>query len=238
MLLRDVMYYLETGELQNLSIVDTATGRIKPELYGRIVTSLNLGLDDLHTRFLLKKGSLSVALREDQVMYPLTNRFLINPAKPKDEQFITGDRSICSFVKILEVRDDHNRILPLNNGDPRRGITTPSFNTLAVSTDLFKEWDTKNLTVEYQKKARHIGNYDQDFDPDIEVVDIEHQYMHALCLFVASRLHNPSGFGTGGVHEGNNYHALYLEECSRLQNTGQFIAETFYGSHKQRKGFP
>lgn len=237
MLLRDLIYSLETGELRNLSIVDTGTGVIKPSEYGRIVTSANLGVTDLHTRFLIKKASLSVALREEQVVYPLQQRFVLtSPAKP--EQFITTSYDMKDMLKVLEVRDDHNQILTLNNGDPRRGITTPSFNTLCVSSDLYKEWNTKHLTVEFQCNGKLIPTCDTDYDPDCLVVDIDARYLNALSLFIASRLHNVSGFGTGGVHEGNNYHTLFLEECARLSNTGQNIAESFYGSHKQRKGFP
>lgn len=237
MLLRDVMYSLETGELQNLSIIDPDTGKFKEGSIDRIISSCNLAVTDLHTRFLLKKGTCVVTLTEGQVVYPLQRRFLVRePSKP--EQFITGADDLGQLLKVLEVRDDKQRILPLNNGDPRRGIETPSFNTLNVSTDLFKEWGTRYLTVEYQKNGRLICTNDEDYDPDLVEVDLDAHYMHALNLFVASRLHNPSGFGTGGVHEGNNYHGLYLEECARLQNTGQQIAETFYGSHKQRRGFP
>lgn len=237
MLLRDLLYSLETGELNNLSIVDQDTGIIKPQHYGRIVTSANLAVTDLHTRFLIKKGSMSVALKEEQVLYPLQQRFVLqDPAKPY--QFITTSEKLSTLLKILEVRDDHNRILPLNNGDPRRGIDTPSFNSLAVSTDLFKEWETKHLTVEFQKNGKLIETCDTEYDPDCVEVDIDARYLNAVSLFIASRLHNPSGFGTGGVHEGNNYHTLYIEECARLSNTGQNIVETFYGSHKQRKGFP
>ena len=237
MLLRDLIYSLETGELQNLSIVDQETGAIKPSQYGRIVTSANLGVTDLHTRFLIKKGALSVALKEDQVVYPLQQRFVIG-AQPKPEQFITTSYNMKDMLKVMEVRDDHQKILPLNNGDPRKGVDTPSFNVLAVSSDLYKEWDVRHLTVEFQCNGKLIPTCDTDYDPDSLVVDIDARYLNALSLFIASRLHNVSGFGTGGVHEGNNYHTLYLEECARLSNTGQSIAESFYGSHKQRKGFP
>jgi hypothetical protein len=237
MLLRDLIYSLETGELHNLSIVDTETETIKPQHYGRIVTSANLGVTDLHTRFLIKKGSLSVTLKEDQVVYPLQQRFVIG-ATPKPDQFITTEYGMKDMLKILEVRDDHHNILPLNTGDPRRGINTPSFNTLAVSSDLYKEWNTRHLTVDFQRNGKLIPTCDTEYDPDCLVVDIDMRYLNALSLFIASRLHNPSGFGTDGVHEGNNYHTLYLEECARLSNTGQNIAESFFGSHKLRKGFP
>lgn len=236
MLLRDLIYSLETGELQNLSIVDTETGVLKPEHYGRIVTSANLGVTDLHTRFLIKKGSAVVTLKEDQVVYPIQDRFVIQPT-PKPEQFITTGHGLKSFLKLLEVRDDKGHKLPINDGDPRKGITTPSFNTMCVSSELWKEYDVRHLTIEFQRNGSLIPTCDRSYDPDCLIVDIDARYLHALSLFIASRLHNPSGFGTGGVHEGNNYHTLYLEECARLSNTGQNISETSYGA-KHRQGFP
>lgn len=235
MLLRDVIYSLETGELQNLSCVDNETGEFKSDYYGRVVTSVNHALSDLHTRFLLKKGTVVVSLKEGQVTYPLQQRFVItDPSKP--EQFITGD-SVRQLLKILEVKDDKGVVLPLNNGDPRKGIETPTFNVMNVSTQLYKEWDVKQLTVQFQRNANLICTGYTDIVPEFIDLDIDARFLSAICLYVASRLHNVSGFGTGGIHEGNNYHSLYLEECARLANTGQAITEVMHGNHR-RQGFP
>lgn len=236
MKLQDVFYVLASGELDNLSLVDKATGSIKPEHYTKLVSSINLAVTDLHTRFLIKKGIATITLAEGKAVYPLQTRFVFTPTV-KPEQFIyTGD-TLTSLLRVLSVRDEQSKDLPLNTGDPKRGISTPTFNMLAVAEPLYHDYGVRKLTVEFQKNGKLIQSCDRDYDPECIDVDIDPRYLNAVCLFVASRLHNPSGFGTEGVHEGNNYHTLYLEECARLSNTGQSITETGYG-YNRRTGFP
>lgn len=236
MKLQELFYVLESGELSNLSLVDPETGGIKPEHYGKIVTSANLAVTDLHTRFLIKKGIATVQLSDGKIVYPLQPRFVVTAAAKPDQNITTGD-SLSTLLRILSVHDQCGRELPLNNGDPKRGVTTPTFNMLAISEPLFHEYGTRTLTVEFQKNGKLIQTCDREYDPECIEVDVDSRYMNALALFIASRLHNPSGFGTEGVHEGNNYHTLYLEECARLQNTGQSISETGFG-YNRRTGFP
>lgn len=236
MRLRDIIYALETGELSNLTLVDQETGLFKPQHYGKIVTSVNLAISDLHTRFMISKGTAEITLVEGQVVYPLTQRF-VKTVPEKPEQFLTTGDNLKDLLRILEVRDAWGHDLPLNSGDPRKGINTSSFNTLLISTELYKMYDHRKLFVDYQKTGRLIPTCDTDYDPDCIDIGLDARYLNAIVLFVASRLHNPSGFSTEGVHEGNNYHTLYLEECARLQNTGQFISEQGHGAVR-RQGFP
>ncbi|QHJ82507.1 MAG: hypothetical protein [Bacteriophage sp.] len=205
-------------------------------------TSINLGLTDLHTRFLLKKGKVQINLAEGQVTYPILPMYQEgNPAPPGTVQFISanGTKLKNNLLKISEVQDCHGRELSINGHDPRFSVFTQTTHVLGVPEALWIDRGLRELYVTYRMNADLLKSCD-DWDPDFETltVDLEYTYMYALCLFVASRLHNPQGFGPETVHEGNNYWGKYLAECERLTRDGTSIDDVADNWKRRQKGFP
>lgn len=251
MKLREVLNTLASGELSNLSFVDETTGTIKTEAIGKLISSINMGMTDLHTRFLLKLGSITVNLQKGQTIYPLKPEYQVGQRTLRGTtQFISADgtRLDNDLLKIQQVfaiydndRSGFNRDpveLGLNDHDARHGVFTTSYNTLNVPLHLQEEDKVKALRVVYRQNADPICQCDNDYDPDCIEVELDYSHLWALCLFVASRVHNPSGFGTGGVHEGNNYWSKYLAECARLDEANMRLDYVADNTKRLQKGFP
>lgn len=240
MKLREVINMLGTGELANLSLFDD-DGNFKEANTQKLVTSINLALTDLHKRFLLKLGTVTINLQKGQTVYPLKPVYQVGQRAPVGTvQFIENDGTYLkdNLLKVYQVFDEHGHELGLNDHDARRGVFTSSYNVLNVPGELFDRHDVRKLRVSYQMNATPLKGLDGDFDLDCAEVDIGYQHLWAMCLFIASRVHNPSGFGTGGVHEGNNYWSKYESECVNLEATNMRIDMVADNTRRLQKGFP
>jgi hypothetical protein len=241
MKLREVLNTLNSAELNNLSLFNKDTGEILPGKLSMLITSINLGLTDLHTRFLLKIGTIIVDLNATQMTYPLLPIYQVgNKAPVGTVQYIRNDgiKFKDNLLKIQQVFDDQGHELGLNDHNARRGVFCTSSNVLQVPQTLTHECKIGSLKIVYRMNAAKVQQCDDDVDIDCVDVDLDYTHLWALCLFVASRLHNPSGFGTGGVHEGNNYWGKYEAECARLDATNMRLDYIADNTKRLQKGFP
>lgn len=69
MKLSEIFLTLADSEVSNLGFVDN--GKILPESLPKILRAINLGLADMHTRFLLRKKRIAVDLVPDQMQYTI-----------------------------------------------------------------------------------------------------------------------------------------------------------------------
>lgn len=69
MKLSEIFMSLADSEVSNLGFVEN--GAILPESLPKILRAINLGLADLHTRFLLRKKRIAVDLVPDQLQYTI-----------------------------------------------------------------------------------------------------------------------------------------------------------------------
>jgi len=241
MKLSDILTTLQSGELNNLSLFDTL-GKLKPEHQNKLRTSINLGLTDLHTRLLLKKGKIRVNLIEGRVTYPLQPMYQEgNPAPPGTVQFISADGTKLrnNLIKVTEVQDYHGREISLNGHDHRFSIFTQSSHVLGVPEAHWKDRGLREIYVTYTMNCDLLPGCDNwETDYDNIGVDLDYPCMYALCLFVASRLHMPQGFGPETVHEGNNYWGKYIAEVQRLETDGMYIDDVADNWKRRQKGFP
>lgn len=240
MKLREVFNMLAVGELSNLALA-SEDGAIDPKHYNALITSINLGLTDLHTRFLLKIGTVTIDLVEGQTVYPLKPVYQVgHKVGAGIKQFIRNDGVLFkdNLLKVQQVFDDKGHELGLNNHEARRGVFTTTFNTLNVPEFLQKEEKVTSLRVVYRMNHDPIRSCFDEYDIDEIEFNLDYSHLWALCLYVASRLHNPSGFGTGGVHEGNNYYGKYQEECRRLDEANIRLDYVADNTKRMQKGFP
>lgn len=242
MKLNEVFEHLQYGELSNLGLVDKATGVIPVTAYPKIVSSVNLGLMELHKRFILKKGILRIELQPDQTMYQLLKKYQVgNKAPTGTVQYILNDGVVFEddLLKIEKVTTDGDVALGLNDSTSARSVSTPQDNVLYVSSLLQNTLKPSVLTVEYRKGAKPVKVCEwEDVSLCSLVVDLPHTHLMALLYFVASRIHNPIGFSEATTHEGNNYWSKFESECLSLDFHNLRVDEVVQNDRARRNGWP
>lgn len=99
MKLSDIFYTLGDSELSNLSLVEN--GEILPDKLPKVLRAINLGLADLHTRFLLRKNVVDISLVPEQTQYTITNSDfveLLTSSLPKVEKSLLTPNTFYAVV--------------------------------------------------------------------------------------------------------------------------------------------
>lgn len=244
MKLNEVFEHLQYGELSNIGLVDKTTGLIPESVYPKILSSVNLGVMELHKRFVLKKGILRIQLQPDQTMYPLLKKYQVgNKAPVGTVQYILNDGAVFDddLLKVEQVTTEKGLVLGLNDSTSRYAVSTPQDNVLYVSgllRDTVKPAPSV-LTLEYRKGVKPLKVCEWEGSSLCSyVVDIPHTHLMALLYFVASRLHNPIGFSEVTAHEGNNYWSKFESECLSLDFHNLRVDDVALNLRAQRKGWP
>jgi hypothetical protein len=228
MLLQEVFDQLACAELNNISVVDQSTKQINPEDYRKVATAINAGLTALHTRFLLRKGELTVKLQPGATWYKLVKR---NPAVVADTDFRDN------LLKVQQVFTNCGRELSMNNHTDCWSVSESSYDTIKVPLDLQDKHNVTELRVVYRQDHKMIPTMCDDIEPDCYGLTLPRSHLWALCLFVASRMHIPIGL-QDATYSGNSFMALYNAECDRLQTTGLEVVDIGVNYGVVRKGFP
>jgi len=219
MKLSEVFEQLSAGELSQLSIGGAETGAIDPSNYNKVLLHINLALSALYTRFLLKEGTLVLALQPGQYSYSLSSKY----AESNLESFVPVKYikdSTTPFkddlLKVHRVIDATGQDWALNDEGNLLACRTPSTHTLVVPEDLLALGG--DLRIVYRASHPKVTLDPQYLVQDMEEAEIELPYSHlqALLYFVASRFHNPIGM-SNEFHAGNSYAAKYEAECARLE---------------------
>lgn len=237
MKLSDVFDQLAYGELSQLALI--ANDEIIPEEYNKIISQVNMGLAELHKRFMLKRKTLTLQTLEDVYRYPLLKRyaqsqgaelpFILDSDEPFDED----------IIEILGVSNEKGWAIPLNVYDADEHLPvvfTPAYNILRFNdvTPIGK------YTVTY--KAGHVP-LAKVVDPetfDASKVDIELPMTHleALLFYVASRVIQPiNGAMNGAPQEGVSYAQRFEQACQQLLYQGLDVEATHESHRFKRNGF-
>lgn len=237
--LSEVFKQLQTNELNNISVVNQQTKEIDPLQYSNVISAINAGLTQLHTRFLLRLGNLKIRLLPGQELYELSSRYIMTgKGKDPDKQFImTSPPFNGGVLKIQQVFDDTGRELGLNNHSDSFSVQTPTYDTLYVPTELHDRHKVDTLKIVYRQNHKPISTEPGDVDPEYYGVSLSPSHLWALCLFVAGRMHYPIGL-SDATYSGNSFMALYEKECQRLETTGLEISQIAVNEGIWRKGFP
>lgn len=220
MRLMTVFSQLETSELNQLSCIDPVTGKIKPEKYQAIVDVMNQGMVDLHTRFKLKVGTVTVPIEADKSEYDLA----------KYDPHVRA-----RFLQLHDVRDECDRVLP-TGGYGGHHINFVSSLQMVVPETLRKVYPVRQVVVQYRAMPALIGRCDCDIDPEYDEVDLPQPYVWALCLYIASRLHTPVGL-QDGTYRVNAFLGLFNAECTRLQEANMELDYQQDLGHLRRGGW-
>jgi hypothetical protein len=236
MTLQDIFDQLAVGELAQLYTgIDSGIARIEDDAKPALLMHIQLGLTELHKRFLLREGTLTIGLIEGRQSYVIDKNYALTNTKSNEPQkFIldTDSPYKSDLMRIERIYDDEGVELSLNIiGDPD-SIRTPSFRSLIVPDTIV----TKNLKVIYRADHPEIDKVRGAAVAFKTEIDFPMSHMQPLLYFVASRKFNPMGSG-GEFHEGNNYAMKYEQACLELERLNMYVDTGYASTHFERNGF-
>jgi len=213
--LQNVFDQLIAGELRTAFLGELVEGEIPEDRKKTFLIHLNMGLNALHQRFLLKERFEVVNLTPEKYRYRL---------EAKD------------LLRIEAVRDlaDNEYLLNILN-DPE-SLHTPDHQTLDIPKNLQEENDVHALQVFYRAKHPELPVTALYLPPNMVQVDLPEVFLEALVYFMASRILNPVGM-TNEFHEGNNYAQKYEMVCQRLELGGFGIQQDYVQDQFRANGW-
>lgn len=148
----DLFQKLSYGVFSNLSIGMDGAGNIAEDKKPKIVFYLNNALTQLHSRFNLKEDTLLIQQDGGIRLYSLTVEHALTNATVATKYIIDSEAKpfVGDLIKVLEVRDHHGCVLPLNDPESCRSVFTPQPEVIQVPSPV----TGMPLGVAYQ--ARHI----------------------------------------------------------------------------------
>lgn len=213
MKLLEVFEHLSYGEFSQLQVGNPdGEGEfgVTPETRHRLVSHINLGLSELHKRFLLREGRTQIYVMPGLRDYTV----------PADD--------IHKIERVYQAGDE----LAVNDLGNPEAIHTTGFRTLSLPASV----SGPVLDVVYRADHPVLSARDAAKEPERVEVDLPRTHLEALLYFVASRILNPMGAG-GEFHEGNNYAAKFEQACRVLENGGYQISQEAEKTKFQKNGW-
>lgn len=206
MRLSEIFNALASGELSNLYVSDEQK-ELRPEMLGIILRSINLGLTDLHTRFLLKRRVAELPSQVNQQVYTVNQ---------------------SDLIEILEVSFNHRK-LDLNSFD--------GFSLLDNKRIHFGFLPNAVLPIHIVYKANHrqLNQDDITHDSDVDLPNAYLNallYFVASRLFVSI----PNQLD-GDLNEGIRYQQKYHAELAMLTEQGVVVDDLYDNTWFQERGF-
>lgn len=216
MKLQEVFDHLAYGEFAQLQVGNPdGEGQfgVTPETRHRLVTHINLGLTELHKRFLLREGRTQI--------------FVVPGLRDYD---VAAD----DIHKIERVYAEGQELALNQLGNPD-SLHTIGYRTLSLPMGLV----TPVLEVVYRADHPVLSARDAAQAPDRVEINLPRTHLEALLYYVASRIFNPMGAdgGRAEFHEGNNYAAKFEQACRVLENGGYQISQEAEKTRFEKNGW-
>lgn len=246
MKLKEIFDQLTYGELSQLSIGGGEQGVISSSNYSRVIAHINLGLTALHKRFNLKEESFLLEFQSGQTLYLINSKYAVTGRSNQAVRYIKDSIAAPFSNNVLKMErfyTDKGVELSCNDLEDPYSVSTPSVHKLLVPADLVdnpvnfpESLITKHLKVFYRANHLAITNEDNDIDPEEVEVELPDAYLDPLLLFVASRVHTPTGM-TNEFNMGNNYYAKYEAACQELETYDLDVDQVSQPDRLGKKGF-
>lgn len=213
MKLSDLFQMLSTGELNQLNVGNTGNG-IRAKDYPKVITQINLGLTDLHSRFPLREGQVTIQMYEHISHYYLRRQFAQTNQDSQEKYKYIEDSQFYPFqenvIRVERVTNEVGHELQLNNDAMCCELFTPSFDCIQVIRPI----ETNTLFVTY--RANHDWIPTDTTDPTTVEVVLPASHVKALCYFVAAAFYSmmPSD---GATQKGVEWNVKYEAECSKIE---------------------
>lgn len=244
MKLQEVFDHLSSGELSQISVGKQDAGVINNENMEKVISTINLGLTALHSRFNLREGRMTVHLNPGVTLYKLDRNKVGKGVANTEIKYLEQDKIFAlqdTLVKVLRVYSEDGTELSLNDLSDPFSLKTPRYDLLEVPDAVVKSQanlprylQTKILDVRYRANHPKLGRWENGTfgpaenltlaDMDFVDVDLPETHLEPLLLWVASRFHNPIGMANE-FHAGNSYAAKYEQACQRLESLGLEVDE-------------
>lgn len=207
MKLSEIFDALATGELSGLNLVKE--GEISPAKYKAVISSINVGLINLATRFRLRRESLVLRTRTDTRVYNLDFANTVSSGHPQayiiDSNNEPFNHHLIEVLKVLDA--DGNDVL----GDRLVKVMPNVLRTV--------EAEEAEYQLEFSAMLKQISTDIGDwFDPEDIEVELPYAYLTALLFFVASRHYTPvlSNADSNRGQVDMNYLQRFEAECAKL----------------------
>lgn len=245
--LQEVFDQLTNGELSQLSIGGNEAGVINPSNYNRLVPHVNLGLTALYKRFPLKENRLSLELQSNRTTYPLHSNYAVSSKTSKEAVRYIKDSASTAFKddihKVERVYASSGYEFSLNDESDPYGLFTPSATVLRVpsavaaqSMDLPSELKSPLVEVVYRANHPLIVADGADLEPEAIELELPYSHLEPLLLFIASRLHTPTGM-TNETNMGNTYYSKYEAACQHIELTNLRVDQGSQNSRLYQNGW-
>ena len=233
--LQNLFTLLATGDLSHTKLGDSGT--IQEEDWQTIVTQVNLGLTELHTRFVLKKYELQLQQHSDVTHYFLTSEHIGEADNLDDFSYILFNEDIPledNILKILFIFDSLGNELLINDRTQDNPIicSTPTL----LQMDPFDPPELLNIV--YQANHPKIVITDK-FDPAKVGLDIPDWLLPALCYYIASGVYRGinSSVTEGTVNPAVTYAQQYELACQKLMVSQMSLTNDDTNYRFQRNGW-
>lgn len=179
----------------------------------QLIGLINRGLENIHTRFVLKKGELYIdTCSNPKYRYDLT-----------DEEYILSLDADTHIVKVLEVWNECGDKLQINSLRRRNNICDEREASVQMVNKTTMVFDACPgiYRVVFQSAPKFIERpkEGETFYPERLELDLPLEYIDALIYYVASRLfsiNQPMEGNAAPYSPGIVYSKRFEEECARL----------------------
>ena len=238
MVLSDIFKRLVSGELHRHSLgEDLVNGSLNPDHYELVLPMINMGIDALHTRFVLRQDQIIVDLESHITRYRLhTDHAKFNNTdttglKPK----YLSDSAIYPFentiIKILAIYNELGQERFINDTNQQYSLHLNNYNTFQHP---FPDEDN-SMSVIYQATLKDIV-LTSNFKPETIEIDMAIPFIECLCYFVGSRVHiGMSDQET--LNESNLFTQKYERSVSQLDKDNINRSDLFTSDQFQLKGW-
>lgn len=233
--LEDIFQHLSAGELAQVSMGIEDDGNIPENQRKRITSSINLGLTELHKRFLLKEGKIQVVLQPGMQTYRLHSNFAVSNSKSNEPIKYLNDVDVPFTDDVLNIEriyDHEGNELPLNIIDDPLAVRTPTQSSIAVPVGTTYPY----VTVVYRANHAQLNPIFVEALPSKVPIDLPISHLEPLLYYVASRILNPVGM-VSEFHEGNNYTAKFEAACQRLEQLNMRVDTQGVNNRLHRNGW-
>ena len=223
--LKDVFEDLATGELAGIKMGETGT--ILAADYSRVVNAINLGLFDLYSKFLLKKGEYTLHQQTGVTTYYLRSDYSAELDSIDSTHYIENPTGIAfqdDLIRITDIFDTAtDDLIPLND---KQFLTTGAFTLTPDTLKMTPAVPPLILSIEYQARYPKIL-ITEPFVPANVTLNIPTYIVPALLLFVAAKIYRgmSSRAAEGEVTSAYTFKTLYDIKCAEIAQLGLVDAD-------------
>jgi hypothetical protein len=224
MIVSDLLELLSQGEMRQMAMAGAEYSGILDADLHKVIPHINLGLTELHKRFLLKTDQVTIQQYSHIERYYLHPNFaqsntvsIENYKYIKDSIFQPfNDSSVVLGIEQVFKEDGSEYIM--NDDTNPYSIFTPAYNCVQIP---YSD-DDNSMTVVY--RANHKKLVSTGVLVREQEIDISPTYLEALLLYVGGRFLTSIGHNDASA-EGNNLIMRFEMSCSKIQELGLTITE-------------